>query len=63
MRRTSKCGLWMLGSLLVAGLSAGTARAGDEPPEGPPWVRSYEAAQADALAAGRPIFVYFTKTY
>ena len=63
MNRTMRCGLWILGSLIVAGLSAGTAHAGDDPPEGPPWVRDYRAAQTQALAAKQPIFVYFTKTW
>ena len=36
---------------------------GDDPPPGAPWLRSYRAAKRDALAHGRPVFVYFTKTY
>jgi hypothetical protein len=37
--------------------------AGDDPPPGAPWLRSYREAKLDALANGRPVFVYFTKTY
>ncbi|MEZ5964071.1 MAG: hypothetical protein R3F56_09525 [Planctomycetota bacterium] len=48
---------------LVALLLASTARAGAEPPPGPPWVRTYAAAKQSALAKGVPVFVYFTKTY
>lgn len=36
---------------------------GDDPPPGAPWLRSYREAKLDALAHGRPVFVYFTKTY
>jgi hypothetical protein len=40
------------------------AHAGSEtPPEGPPWVRDLHAARAQALKQGKPIFLYFTKTY
>ncbi len=45
-------------AVLAAGLSAG-----DEPPPGPPWFRTYAAARQAALAKGQPVFVYFTKTY
>mgnify|MGYP006921591438 CR=1 FL=1 len=63
MDGTARSLLWIAGPLLVLGASAESARAGDDPPPGPPWVRSYRAAQAEALKAQRPIFVYFTKTY
>ena len=36
---------------------------GETPPPGPPWLLSYRAARRDALLHGRPVFVYFTKTY
>lgn len=36
---------------------------GDTPPPGPPWQLSYRDARRDALLHGRPVFVYFTKTY
>ncbi|MAG93344.1 MAG: hypothetical protein CMJ48_06300 [Planctomycetaceae bacterium] len=41
-----------------------TAQAGSEtPPPGAPWKRSFDEAHRQALKTGRPIFVYFTKTY
>lgn len=41
-----------------------TATADSEtPPPGPPWQRDFDAAQREALSAGMPVFVYFTKTY
>jgi hypothetical protein len=47
---------------LLAG--ARDAGAGSEtPPKGPPWVRDFHAAQATALAEGKPVFVYMTKTH
>ncbi len=36
---------------------------GDTPPKGPPWKLTYREAKRDALRTGRPVFVYFTKTY
>ncbi len=43
---------------------AGMAHAGSEtPPEGPPWKRNFLEAQREALKSGKPIFLYFTKTY
>lgn len=35
----------------------------ETPPLGPPWRYDFLAAQSEALSAGKPIFVYFTKTY
>lgn len=54
----------MLGSLLLSVLSA-TAAFGDSetPPPGPPWKRDFYDAQREALRGGKPIFIYFTKTY
>jgi hypothetical protein len=37
--------------------------AGDTPPPGPPWITTHRQARLDALAHGRPVFVYFTKHY
>ena len=46
-------------ALLIA-----AARAGSEtPPEGPPWQRDFHAARKQALQEGKPVFLYFTKTY
>ena len=40
------------------------ATAGSEtPPPGAPWQRGFDKAQREALKTGKPIFVYFTKTY
>lgn len=36
---------------------------GDTPPPGPPWLLSYRQARLDAIERGRPVFVYFSKTY
>ena len=35
----------------------------DTPPKGPPWQRDLHAARKQALEQGKPIFLYFTKTY
>lgn len=52
------------GLALVLSLTFGSVLpAGDEPPPGPPWLRTYAAAKQTALAKGQPVFVYFTKTY
>lgn len=40
------------------------AMAGSEtPPAGAPWQRDFDKAHREALETGKPIFVYFTKTY
>ncbi len=50
--------------ILPLALCAAMAQAGSEtPPKGPPWQRELPAAQKQALENGRPIFLYFTKTY
>ena len=50
-------------ALLAALLALPAPVPGDDPPPGAPWLRSYREAKFDALANGRPVFVYFTKTY
>ncbi len=51
-------------TILPLALCAAMAQAGsDAPPKGPPWLRDLLAAQKQALENGRPIFLYFTKTY
>lgn len=45
---------------LLAGLAAA---ASDTPPSGPPWQRDLHEARRQAMAEGKPLFVYFTKTY
>ena len=53
-------GLW----LWAGALSPGVAYAkSDVPPEGPPWMTDLIAAHAKAVKSGKPIFLYFTKTY
>ena len=52
----------MLAALLST-LLAVPSSFGEDPPPGPPWKLSYREARLDALAHGRPVFVYFTKTY
>jgi hypothetical protein len=48
-------------ALLVLGT---TAFAGSEkPPKGAPWTMDFGEALAEASAAGKPVFLYFTKTY
>ena len=49
--------------LFAAALLPALLIPGDDPPPGAPWLRSYREAKLDALANGRPVFVYFTKTY
>jgi len=50
-----------LGLCLAA---ASSAFAGSEtPPKGPTWERALLVAHQKALAQGKPIFLYFTKTY
>ena len=43
-------------------LLALSAFAGEKPVPGPPWGLDYPEARRQALAAGKPIFIYFTKT-
>jgi hypothetical protein len=33
------------------------------PPAGPPWTTDWRAARWESLRTGKPIFLYFTKTY
>lgn len=50
-------------ALLATLLLATALQAGDTEPVGPPWTRDFMKAHAEALSAGKPIFLYFTKTY
>ena len=53
-----------LATLACVSVLAVSAFAGSEtPPEGPPWVRDFRKAHADALRREVPIFVYLTKTH
>jgi thiol-disulfide isomerase/thioredoxin len=49
--------------ILLTLLLATALHAGDTEPVGPPWTRDFMKAHAEALGAGKPIFLYFTKTY
>ena len=54
----------MRNGLLALHLLGAVAFAGSEtPPKGPPWQRDLHAARKEALEQGKPIFLYFTKTY
>lgn len=50
-------------ALLAMLLLSSSPAPGETPPPGPPWLLSYREARLDALAHGRPVFVYFTKTH
>ncbi len=54
----------VLASLFLPILLATTSFGGSEtPPPGPSWKRDFYDAQQEALRGGKPIFIYFTKTY
>ena len=56
--------LTVLASLFLPILLPTALFAGSEtPPPGPPWKRDFYDAQQEALRGGKPIFIYFTKTY
>ena len=48
---------------LICSIPAAHESRGETPPPGPPWLLTYREARRDALLAGRPILVYFTKTH
>ena len=48
---------------LLLSLAAIPSPRGETPPPGAPWLLTYRAACRDALLQGRPVMVYFTKTY
>ena len=52
-----------IAALALSFLSAPPARAGAKIPEGVPFQTDYRAARREALRTGRPMFLYFTKTY
>ena len=51
----------LLASFLLTPL--GAQSESKEPPAGAPWTMDFAAAHREALASGKPIFVYSTKTY
>jgi len=53
-----------LRAVLAIALAASTAEAGsDKPPAGAPWTMDFGAALDKAVTDGKPVFLYFTKTY
>ena len=44
-------------------LTSAALAGSDTPPKGPPWKRNLLDAHKEALQAGKPIFLYFTKTF
>ena len=53
----------LVGVLLVVTIAVPLWAGSETPPKGPPWERDLLVAQKRALDEGKPIFVYFTKTY
>ncbi len=43
--------------------SEGAQEKPKAPPKGPPWTTDWRAARWESLRTGKPIFLYFTKTY
>ena len=52
-----------LAAMSLIAMSPSDGAAGEKLPKGPPWHVTYRAAKRDAIRNGRPVFVYFTKTY
>ena len=58
----------LLSAVLLSAAAAGPHSSSQDeksknPPPGAPWGQSFEAVRAQALEAGKPIFLYSTKTY
>ena len=53
----------LLGVCVPLLFSASTTSVGEKLPKGPPWHVNYRDAKREALRDGRPVFIYFTKTY
>lgn len=52
----------VIAAALLAPLN-GQSESSEAPPPGAPWTKSFTDAHRLALEAGRPIFVYSTKTH
>lgn len=64
MRATRYCAAPIAAAFLAAlPAQANDSHSSKTPPKGPPWVMDFAVARARAIAAGKPIFVYSTKTY
>ncbi len=50
-------------ALLFPALTLLPAPPGEKLPKGPPWHTEYRTAKREALRLGKPVYVYFTKTY
>ena len=55
----------LMARVIVALLLAASLAAADssKPPAGAPWTMDFGAALEAASKSGKPIFLYFTKTY
>ena len=49
--------------VVLAALVVGLQEKPKVPPKGPPWTTDWRAARWESLRTGKPIFLYFTKTY
>ena len=50
-------------NLLLLSIPVAGFAGSETPPPGPPWKRDFGEAQREALRNGKPMFLYFTKTY
>jgi hypothetical protein len=50
-------------TILLLALSLSLQDKPKAPPAGPPWTTDFKAARREALRDGKPLFLYFTKTY
>ena len=44
-------------------LSGAAHPVGEKLPKGPPWHVEYRSAKRAALREGKPVYIYFTKSY
>jgi len=55
--------LALIGAFSIAAFATPANAGSETPPPGAPWQRDFDQVQREALKTGKPIFVYFTKTY